>query len=79
MSQQREQAKIRIHRPPNCTRTSLSFDALDKHTKELAHQTLVEVDGKMLSTWSFKVNQKGCLIIEITPDAFEFVTREAAA
>lgn len=74
--EQNPPAKIKIVRPENCDRTALSINALDKHTRDLAWTTFVYVDESgdifPLLCESFKVNDKGNLILEIKAECFEF-------
>ena len=60
-------------RPNGCNKTALSLDALDAHTRELARNTYLTVNGKMLSCASFKVLENGRMQVEVMPEAFELI------
>lgn len=67
-----ETTKVVITLPAGCNRTALSVNALDSTTRELAYQTLITVDGKILPCSSFSI-KNGRLILEVQEDFFELV------
>ncbi len=71
-------AKIRIVVPKGCLNKNLSIDAFDSHTRDLAYQTFIYVDGKPLLCRSFKTKQCGgetVLVLEVRPNCFEIVEK----
>ncbi len=72
-----EPITLKISRPGGCEKTALSLNALDRITREQAGGSYVFHDDngtlRMLSCESFKVNDKGNLILEVRPEGFEFV------
>lgn len=68
----RELTKIRIEVPKGCERNALSVKALDSKTRELAYQTLITVEGKILPCTGFKLKDGG-LILEVQEGFFEVV------
>lgn len=68
-----ESTKVVITLPAGCNRTSLNVNALDSTTRNLAYQTLITVNGKILPCSSFSV-KNGRLILEVQEDYFEIVT-----
>jgi len=82
MSEKQETAKIKIIVPKGCTRESLSIDALDKHTRDLAYSTFIYVDGKPLLCRSFKTKMTGgerIVILEVREECFEIVEEDLNA
>jgi hypothetical protein len=73
-----DQAHVTVTVPKHYIRTELNIKSLDSHTRKLAQETFITVDGKMLSCYSFKVLDNGCLSLEVTPDAFSLVQKESA-
>ncbi len=71
-----EMTKVKITLPKGCTRRSLSVNALDTATRELAYATLITVDGKILPCTSFKVDN-GKLTLEVQPGFFEVDDQES--
>lgn len=72
-------ARIRISVPHGCKRRSMSIEALDRITRELAYGTTIEIDGKPLYCLGFKTRPHGSgeiLVIEIAPECYEFVEKE---
>ena len=73
-------AKITIKVPHGCTKTALSFDALDKMSRDLARQTFIFADGKQLLCRSFAVRMKPSgekvVMLEVMQDCFEIVEAE---
>jgi len=67
-----ETTKVRITMPKGCERDALSVKALDSVTRELAYQTLITVDGKILPCTGFKVKNGG-LTLEVQEGFFEVV------
>ena len=67
-----ETTKVRITMPKGCDRDALSVKALDSVTRELAYQTLITVDGKILPCTGFKVKNGG-LTLEVQEGFFEIV------
>lgn len=67
-----QMAKVTVTVPNGCKRTHLSLNALDAYTRELAGKTWVTVGGAILPCVSFKLTDKGTLILEVL-DAFEIV------
>lgn len=67
-----ETTKVVITLPSGCNRTALSVNALDSVTRELAYQTLITVDGKILPCSSFSI-KNGRLVMEVQEDFFELV------
>ena len=65
-----ETTKVRITMPKGCERDALSVKALDSVTRELAYQTLITVDGKILPCTGFKVKNGG-LTLEVQEGFFE--------
>jgi hypothetical protein len=66
-------AKVTIETPTD--RDALAFNALDRHSREMARETWVRVDGKILPCMSFKVAPNGNLILEVMRDHFEIVRK----
>ena len=64
--------KVTIAMPKGCDRDALSVKALDSVTRELAYQTLITVDGKILPCTGFKV-KNGSLTLEVQEGFFEIV------
>ncbi|MDI1243056.1 MAG: hypothetical protein PSX80_14165 [bacterium] len=67
-----ETTKVIIRMPDGCDRDSLSVKALDSVTRELAYQTLITVEGKILPCTGFKVKNGG-LTLEVQEGFFEVV------
>ena len=67
-----ETTKVRITVPKGCDRDALSVKALDSVTRDLAYQTLITVDGKILPCTGFKVKNGG-LTLEVQEGFFEVV------
>lgn len=75
----KELAKIKIVVPKGCTKTNLSVDALDKHTRDLAYSTFIYVDDKPLLCRSLKLAEKNgekVVFLEVLADCFEIVEAE---
>lgn len=70
-----EMTKVQIALPKGCDRDSLSVTALDSVTRDLAYQTLITVEGKILPCTGFKLKNGG-LLLEIQEGFFE-VTEQA--
>lgn len=68
-----ETTKVVITLPSDCNRTALSVNALDSTTRELAYQTLITVDGKILPCTSFSI-KNGRLVLEVQEDYFELIS-----
>ena len=71
-----ETTKVRITMPKGCDRDSLSVKALDSVTRELAYQTLITVEGKILPCTGFKLKNGG-LVLEVQEGFFEVVAEQA--
>ncbi len=73
-------AKITVRVPKGCTKTALSFDALDSLTRDLARRTFVFVDGRQLLCRSFSVKTKPdgrkVMMLEVMDECFEIVEGE---
>ena len=67
-----ETTKVTITLPKGCDRDGLSVKALDSVTRELAYQTLITVDGKILPCTGFKL-KNGSLTLEVQEGFFEVV------
>ena len=67
-----ETTKVTITIPKGCDRDALSVKALDSVTRELAYQTLIMVDGKILPCTGFKL-KNGSLTLEVQEGFFEIV------
>lgn len=71
-----EHAQIVIQRPKGCDKTSLSINALDARTRELAFETYVRVDGKMIPCESLAVKKNAAgrtvLVLEVQDGYFSF-------
>lgn len=67
-----EMTKVRIAMPKGCDRDGLSVKALDSKTRELAYQTLITVEGKILPCTGFKLKNGG-LTLEVQEGFFEIV------
>ena len=67
-----ETTKVTITIPKGCDRDALSVKALDSVTRELAYQTLITVDGKILPCMGFKL-KNGSLTLEVQEGFFEVV------
>lgn len=65
-----EMTKVTVTLPKGCDRDVLSVNALDSKTRELAYQTLITVDGKILPCNGFKV-KNGTLQLEVQQGFFE--------
>jgi hypothetical protein len=65
-----EMTKVAITLPKGCQRDTLSVNALDSKTRELAYQTLITVEGKILPCTGFKV-KNGALHLEVQQGFFE--------
>jgi hypothetical protein len=70
-----ETAKVIVRLPKGCKKTALSVDALDSATRDLAWQTTIEVDGKLLLCRSFK-QKDDKLMLEIMAECFEIIETE---
>lgn len=74
-------AKIIVRRPAGCDRRALAIDALDRHTKDLAIGTTIEIDdGRPIYCLSFKTRRLAdgteLLCLEIGPECFEITNEE---
>lgn len=69
-----ETTKVTITMPKGCDRDALSVKALDSVTRELAYQTLITVDGKILPCTGFKVKNGG-LTLEVQEGFFEIAEK----
>jgi hypothetical protein len=67
-----EMTKVRIAMPKGCDRDGLSVKALDSVTRELAYQTLITVEGKILPCTGFKV-KNGSLTLEVQEGFYEVI------
>ena len=67
-----ETTKVRITMPKGCDREGLSVKALDSVSRELAYQTLITVEGKILPCTGFKV-KNGALTLEVQKGFFEVI------
>ncbi len=67
-----ETTKVRITMPKGCDRDGLSVKAFDSVTRDLAYQTLITVEGKILPCTGFKVKNGG-LTLEVQEGFFEVV------
>ena len=67
-----EMTKVRITMPMGCDRDALSVNALDSVTRELAYQTLITVNGKILPCTGFRLKNGG-LTLEVQEGFFEIV------
>lgn len=67
-----ETTKVRITLPRGCDRNALSVKALDSVTRELAYQTLITVEGKILPCTGFKLKNGG-LTLEVQEGFFEII------
>ena len=67
-----EMTKVRIAMPKGCDRDGLSVKALDSKTRDLAYQTLLTVEGKILPCTGFKLKNGG-LTLEVQEGFFEIV------
>ena len=67
-----ETTKVTITMPKGCDRDGLSVKALDSVTRDLAYQTLITVDGKILPCTGFKLRNGG-LTLEVQEGFFEVV------
>ena len=67
-----EMTKVRIAMPKGCDRDGLSVKALDSKTRELAYQTLITVEGKILPCTGFKLKNGGWTL-EVQEGFFEIV------
>lgn len=67
-----ETTKVRITLPRGCDRDALSVKALDSVTRELAYQTLITVEGKILPCTGFK-RKNGRLTLEVQEGFFEII------
>jgi hypothetical protein len=65
-----EMTSVTVTLPKGCDRHALSVNALDSKTRELAYQTLITVDGKILPCSGFKV-KNGALHLEVQTGFFE--------
>lgn len=71
--------KITIKVPKGCKKTSLDFYALDSHTRDLARDTFIFVDGKQLLCNSFKVVERRgekVLMLEVKEESYEIIENE---
>ncbi|MEO5860346.1 MAG: hypothetical protein ABIR33_15535 [Pyrinomonadaceae bacterium] len=69
-----ETTKVIIRMPKGCDRDGLSVKALDSVTRDLAYQTLITVEGKILPCTGFKVKNGG-LTLEVQEGFFEVVEK----
>jgi hypothetical protein len=67
-----EITKVVIAMPKGCDRDGLSVKALDSKTRELAYQTLITVEGKILPCTGFKLKNGG-LTLEVQEGFYEIV------
>ena len=65
-----ETTKVVITMPKGCGRDGLSVKALDSVTRNLAYQTLITVEGKILPFTGFK-SKNGGLTLEVQEGFFE--------
>lgn len=70
-------AMITVRVPEGCTKSALSFDALDSVTRDLARRTFVFVGEKQLLCRSFAVRMKPdgrkVMMLEVMEECFEIV------
>lgn len=80
MNETDELAMVSVRVPKGCTRTALSFDALDSLTRDLARRTFVFADGKQLLCRSFAVRVKPdgrkVMMLEVMEECFEIVAND---
>ena len=69
-----ETTKVVITMPKGCGRDGLSVKALDAVTRELAYQTLITVEGKILPCTGFKLKNGG-LMLEVQEGFFEIAEK----
>lgn len=67
-----EMTKVKIAMPKGCDRDALSVKALDSVTRDLAYQTLITVEGKILPCTGFRLKDGG-LTLEVQEGFFEVV------
>ena len=67
-----EMTKVRIAMPKGCDRNGLSVKALDSVTRDLAYQTVITVEGKILPCTGFKLKNGG-LTLEVQDGFYEIV------
>lgn len=67
-----EITKVKIAMPKGCDRNALSVKALDSVTRDLAYQTLITVEGKILPCTGFRLKDGG-LTLEVQEGFFEVV------
>jgi hypothetical protein len=72
----KETVSVLVELPAGCKRTNLSIRALDQHTRDLAYQTFVMVEGKMLPCVGIKLLENGVLRLDVQPGFFEIKERE---
>ena len=65
-----ETTKVVITMPKGCGRDGLSVRALDSVTRDLAYQTLITVEGRILPCTGFKLKNGG-LTLEVQEGFFE--------
>ncbi|CAN5539271.1 hypothetical protein BH10ACI2_BH10ACI2_04870 [soil metagenome] len=65
-----EMTRVTVTLPTGCKRDALSVNALDSKSRELAYQTLITVDGKILPCSGFKV-KNGALHLEVQQGFFD--------
>lgn len=73
VEQEEKPAKVVIETPTE--RDALAFNALDRHSREMALETWVRVDGRILPCMSFKVLPNGNLQLEVMKEHFEIVRK----
>jgi hypothetical protein len=64
-------AAVTVIVPKGCKKTHLSIDALDSYSRELADKTSITIGSKALLCRSFKLTDKGTLMLEVMPGNFE--------
>ena len=70
---EKEWSKMTVTMPKGCKRDSLSLVALDRHTRNLAAQTHISVDGKNLPCLGFQLLDSGVLRVDVHPEAVEII------
>jgi hypothetical protein len=71
--------KVIIKTPKGFTRNALAYGALDSHSRELAKDTWVTVEGKILPCMSFRVKENGNLLLEVCQPFFELTDTDTTS
>ena len=67
-------SKVQIQRPAGTNRDSLSIDALDARSREIAKQTFIGPAGVTISVRRYEKLENGDLLLVIPENDWEYIT-----